>query len=274
MIEKFVHDHAIVETKAVLTRAATARKDREEEIDRKAEDESLREAKKNKCSSWSNTNGFLESCMLGTDTDILEQAGEMDAEEIKENREEELAEAMTEDEESAEEESAEEVQRREDDESELVEISTVKKGVVMEDVRQAQAKDKTLAHWMNLASKEEKGFCWEDKLLVKKVLDDIRGEIKLVVILQGKRTELMQIANDKSANMGHKKVIELICKRFYWPFLVRNVMKYCRSCDICARCSKAGQHRAPLQARLILTEPFESMSTDIIGPFKKGKHGY
>ena len=56
--------------------------------------------------------------------------------------------------------------------------------------------------------------------------------------------------------------------------MVREIISHCKSCDTCARCNTSGQKRAPLQTRHILSEPFEAIACDLIGPFQKGRHGY
>ena len=66
----------------------------------------------------------------------------------------------------------------------------------------------------------------------------------------------------------------MIAKRFYWPFMVREIISHRKYCDMCARCNTAEQKRASLQTRPILSEHFESIACDLIGPFQKGRHGY
>jgi len=97
--------------------------------------------------------------------------------------------------------------------------------------------DPTLTHCRTIATIGEKGYVLMNGLLFKNVKDDIR----------------------KKCVIG--------CP-------VHAVIRYCKSCPICAKCNKAGQKKAPLQKRPILTEAFEPMACNINGPFQKIKKGY
>ena len=58
-----------------------------------------------------------------------------------------------------------------------------------------------------------------------------------------------------------------------WPGMGQDIIKHCRSCSICQICSKAPARKVPMVEREILTEPFEVMAFDIVGPMPKGKGG-
>ena len=98
--------------------------------------------------------------------------------------------------------------------------------------------------------------------------------MKFIVVPRHKRNDILTLAHEKSEHLGYRKVIAMIAKHFYWPFMVREIISHCKSCDTCARCNTSGQKRAPLQMRPILSEPFEAIACDLIGPFQKGRHGY
>ncbi len=48
------------------------------------------------------------------------------------------------------------------------------------------------------------------------------------------------------------------------------------SCDICQKSNRQGQAKAPMVERPIITEPFEIVAMDIVGPLRaaKGKYQY
>ena len=48
-------------------------------------------------------------------------------------------------------------------------------------------------------------------------------------------------------------------------------MKYCCSCTVCQKCSKAPAGRAQRQ---VTTEPFEVLAFDLVGPLPKAKGGF
>ncbi len=49
-----------------------------------------------------------------------------------------------------------------------------------------------------------------------------------------------------------------------------DIRAHCQGCDICQRNSKYKPKRAPV----VLSEPFEDVAVDIVGPLEKGKGGY
>ena len=159
-------------------------------------------------------------------------------------------------------------------ELDVVDLKRVRTRSVTKEFAEEQKKDKTLLQCRSLAESWDKVFSWENDLLFKIVMDDIRGELELIVAPQTKRKELSNLAHEKSGHPGSKKVLAMVTKWFHWPFMVRNIICHCKSCGLCARCNKAGQKRAPLQVRQILTEPIEVMACDIVGPFVKGRGGY
>ena len=50
-------------------------------------------------------------------------------------------------------------------------------------------------------------------------------------------------------------------------------MNFVKTCDTCLRVNSAGNKKAKMVERPILTEPFESVAVDLVGPLPKGRHG-
>ena len=139
-----------------------------------AEHERNEELRKDNDSQWIYTDGFLENCMLDTVNerrDVAEDAVCADA-----KGEEELAEVSDNEDVGAEEEGKEDDQGCVFEEFDIMEIPKVRKGRVMKELAEEQSKDKTLKHCRNLADKKDKGFSWDNDILYKTVLDDIRGK--------------------------------------------------------------------------------------------------
>ena len=116
----------------------------------------------------------------------------------------------------------------------MLDISRVDKGSIVRGLVEEQRFDKTFKHCRNLANRHEKGYSWEYNVLMKTVLDDSRGKLKLVVVPQMKWKEILDVAHDKSGHLGHRMVIAMIAKRFHWPFMIREVIAHCKSCITCA----------------------------------------
>ena len=73
--------------------------------------------------------------------------------------------------------------------------------------------------------------------------------------------------------MGARRVTALLRQRFAWPGMGQDVIRHCRSCLTCQQCAKAPARKVPMQEREVLSEPFESVAVDIVGPLPKGKGG-
>ena len=69
-------------------------------------------------------------------------------------------------------------------------------------------------------------------------------------------------------------MIKIIRKRFTWPLMSKDVGKYCESCPECQRMNKHGQKRVPMVERVTITEPFEQVALDLVGPMPIAKGGY
>ena len=52
-----------------------------------------------------------------------------------------------------------------------------------------------------------------------------------------------------------------------------DVDNYIKSCDSCLRYNKAGNRTVRMVERPVITEPFEMIAVDIVGPLPKGKGG-
>ena len=88
------------------------------------------------------------------------------------------------------------------------------------------------------------------------------------------RAQVLKMAHDGTGHLGHRKVLQMIKRRFVWPVLAKDVLEHCQSCVSCQKCSKASVRKAPMMERPILTEPFEQMAVDIVGPISKAKGGF
>ena len=76
--------------------------------------------------------------------------------------------------------------------------------------------------------------------------------------------------NHKSAFSGHvgeKKAEVRILPNFFWPGLCQDVIRFCRSCDVCQRTVKNGNvQKVPLGSRPLIDMPFKRVAVDIVGP--------
>ncbi len=131
--------------------------------------------------------------------------------------------------------------------------------------------DNSLKYCRKLASKNERGYRWEDGLLIHVMVDDVAGELKRIVIPKCRRGIVMKLVHNGCGHIGYRKALDIIGKRFVWPNVSVDVHKYCQSCIVCQKSSKRGQQKVPMMERPIITEPFEVIAVDIVGPLPPGK---
>ena len=134
--------------------------------------------------------------------------------------------------------------------------------------------DPSLQQWRALAERNEKGFLWENDLLYKTVTTHVLEVVKLLVLPKTFRKKVMDLAHEKLNHMGARRVLSLLRQKFSWPGMGQDVIRHCRSCPTCQKCSKPQARKVPMVERRVMTEPFESMAFDIVGPMPKGKGGH
>ena len=219
VIPQFVQSNAPSETKAVLTRAAKVREDKEHESDDLAEHERNEKLGKDNDSQWIYTDGFLENCMSDTVNDRIDVEEDTVCADTK--GEKELTAVSDNEDVGAEEGGKEDDQGCVFEEFDMVEIPKVRKGRVMKKLAEEQSKDKTLNHCGNLADKKDKRFSWDNDILYKTLLTTYTGGNVTYCSTKTKRNDILTLAHEKSGHLGFRKVIAMIVKHFYWPFMLR-----------------------------------------------------
>ena len=133
--------------------------------------------------------------------------------------------------------------------------------------------DPTLEGWRDLASRSEQGYRWERGLLYQAVTDHTGEVVHLMVLPREFRGKVLEMAHEGSGHLGARKVKALLRQRFTWPGMGVDVIAHTRSCRVCQLCSKPKSKKAPMMERRVMTEPFEVMAFDLVGPLPKGKGG-
>ena len=134
--------------------------------------------------------------------------------------------------------------------------------------------DSTLEGCRALALAGEQGYKWSKGLLYQARVDSCEEVSHVLVLPKCARKRVLRMAHEGSGHLGARKVHALLRQRFVWPSMGVDVIAHTRSCDVCQRCTKARSRRVPLMERKVLSEPFEVMAFDLVGPFPKAKNGY
>ncbi|KAJ8050862.1 hypothetical protein HOLleu_04221 [Holothuria leucospilota] len=80
------------------------------------------------------------------------------------------------------------------------------------------------------------------------------------------------LSHDRAGHMGVEKTKDRILQHFYWPNMFQDVMRYCRSCEICQKMDKSGKKRKyPLLPMRIIGVLFKRIGIDIVGPLIRSR---
>ena len=154
-------------------------------------------------------------------------------------------------------------------------VPPVKKGPGSRAKLVAEVKsDSTLEGYRALAEKGEQGFQWRDGLLFQARMDQGEEVVHALVLPKSFRKRVLEMAHEGTGHMGARKVKALLRHRFVWPGMGVEVIEHTRSCEVCQRCAKAKSRKAPLMEREVLSEPFEVLAIDLVGPMPTAKYGF
>ena len=142
-----------------------------------------------------------------------------------------------------------------------------------EDLIAETMKDPSLEKWRKLADKGEEGFVWDKGLLHQENMTQVLEKALVLVLPKTFRRKVLVMAHDKLQHMGARRVTKLVKQRFTWPGVGKDVAEFCRACPVCQKCDKRKSRKAEMMERPVMSEPFEVIAIDLVGPFKAGKGG-
>ena len=134
--------------------------------------------------------------------------------------------------------------------------------------------DPSLKGCRKLAEQGKQGFLWERDLLYQAKVSPGGEVVHALVLPKGFRRRVLDMAHEGSGHLGARKVRALLTQRFAWPGMGVDAINHTRSCAVCQRCSKAGSRKVPMMERQVMSEPFEVLAFDLVGPFPVAKYGY
>lgn len=106
--------------------------------------------------------------------------------------------------------------------------------------------------------------------------DDFIGEpVFQVVVPEKSRDTVLKIAHDESGHLGVRETHDRVLRYFSWPKLKHDVSKYIKSCHTCQLTGKPSQSikPAPLCPIPAISQPFEHLIIDCVGPLPTSKSG-
>ena len=119
--------------------------------------------------------------------------------------------------------------------------------------KKEQGEDKTLSKLMAWANDNEKGFAWDDGLLVNYLDTPANITWKRIVVPMGRRKEILKLAHCSllGGHFSRTKTTQLLNRIFTWPRMSIDVKSLCKQCTTCQKAGRVGG-KAPLHSNLHL----------------------
>ena len=139
-----------------------------------------------------------------------------------------------------------------------------------------QQEDSTLKKVLQLALSGEKGYAFDNDVLVQYTSDGLEEYVQRVVVPVGRRQQVLQVAHSNLAagHFGFKKTFARVSRHFLWPKMWGQVRDFVRTCVGCQKAARKDNAKAPLQPLPCVAEPFEKVAFDLVGPLPKSSSGY
>ncbi len=153
------------------------------------------------------------------------------------------------------------------------EIGPVREGQDKLELIKEIKEDSSLSDWRELADRNDRGFKWSKGVLVRELYVSWEEFREVIVLSRSLRNRVLVLGHDRNGHLGADKVSRLIGRYFVWPCMAKDIIDYCGSCERCQLRSKHRPRRAPAVDRPVLSEPFEQVAIDLVGPLPKGKGG-
>jgi len=134
--------------------------------------------------------------------------------------------------------------------------------------------DDSLEPMRRLAKDNLRGYAYNENGVLTHTITSPQDTLctRIVLPLPRRRAALV-LAHDKTAHVGVRGMRKLIGSRFVWPGIHGDIVKFVKTCDVCLCMNSSGNKQALMVPRPILSQPFESVAVDLVGPLPKGRRG-
>ena len=112
----------------------------------------------------------------------------------------------------------------------------------------------------------KRGVLYRMYKMINKPMDPV---VKQLVVPKERRPLILKMAHEAvmSGHMGIQRTLDRIMSNFYWPGIHGDVVRYCRSCDICQRTTPKGRvQKMTLGQMPLVGTPFQRVAIDLVGP--------
>ena len=129
---------------------------------------------------------------------------------------------------------------------------------------------------LELAHRSEKGYAFDHGILVHTTIDSLGDSCQRVVVPSGRRNNVLELAhsNPVAGHFGYKRTYARISLHFIWPRVWLDVKSFVKSCGGCQHAARNTNAKAPLQPLPCVSEPFEKVTFDLVGPLPRTCSGF
>ena len=166
-----------------------------------------------------------------------------------------------------------------DEEPEDTDVNPLDKLLANKPLRNWQREDDLISQIINdiETGGSYKDFVLEDDLLyhiTAPVATDVHVRLQLVIPAALTRGVLLELHDSEygGGHVGLDKTYDKIRRRYYWPNMYKDTMKFVEKCALC-RARRQKRDHAPMQDMPIPNYPFEIVGIDTCGPYPETEAG-
>ena len=139
-----------------------------------------------------------------------------------------------------------------------------------------QQADVSLKPLSKLADKLERGYSFQDGILVHTTSDGLGDSLVRILVPKTRRLGVLELGHTHmlAGHFGCKKTFSRMSSKFLWPKMWVDVKNYVRTCVGCQKASRKDRARAPLQPLQCESEPFSKVAFDLVGPLPRSTSGF
>ena len=153
-------------------------------------------------------------------------------------------------------------------------VEAIKSEIPRTDLALATEKDQSLAAVLNLGLQDKEGYHVVEGLLFRTRLDMFGDPVEQLCMPASYRGMCLETAHNSFGHQGRNKMMLLLRPHFYWPNMSRDCQKHVRACERCQKLDKATPRPNTMTERQIVTQPFQDIAIDIVGPFPTAVGGF
>ena len=153
-------------------------------------------------------------------------------------------------------------------------VQGIRSEIPRAEMAEATKADVSLQPLYKLGLEDKEGYHIVEGLLMRTRLDSFGDTIQQLCIPSRFRDKCLQRAHTGFGHQGRNKMALLLKPYFYWPNLNRDCQQYIKACERCQRTDKANPRHNPMVERQVVTQPYQDLAIDVVGPFPTAVGGF